>query len=69
MRARLGGLTAVSGVVTWDRRAGTVRARLRLSGARTGTLRIGWSTQATRAVASLRGTLNGRRVLLRMPAP
>ena len=60
---------AVSGTVDWNRRAGTVRARLRLSGARTGMLRLGWSTRATRAVASLRGRLGGRVVRLRTPAP
>ena len=66
---RFVGDLAVSGVVKWDRRAGTVGARLRLGGARKGTLRIGWSTRSVRAVASLRGTLGGRRVLLRIPAP
>ncbi len=60
---------AVHGTVDWDRRAGTVRARLRLSGATAGTLRIGWDTRATRAVATLRGTLAGRAVRLTMPAP
>ena len=68
-RVRFVGDVAVSGVVEWDRRRGAIRARLRLSGASTGKLRIGWSTRATRAVASLRGTLGGRRVRLRTPAP
>ena len=60
---------AVSGSVEWNRRAGTVRARLRLAGARRGTLRIGWSTRAPRAVASIRGTIGGRAVRLSTPAP
>jgi hypothetical protein len=56
----------VSGIVVWDRRAGTVRARLRVP---EGSLRIGWSTRAPRALASVRGTLAGHPVRLRMPAP
>jgi pimeloyl-ACP methyl ester carboxylesterase len=66
---RFVGDTAVSGTVDWDRRAGTVRARLRLSGAASGTLRIAWSTRAAHAIASLRGTLGGRVVRLQTPAP
>ncbi len=34
-----------------------------------GMLRIGWSTRARRAVASMRGELGGRVVRLRTPAP
>jgi pimeloyl-ACP methyl ester carboxylesterase len=60
---------AVSGTVRWDRRTGTVRARLRLGGAAHGRLRIAWSTGATRAVATLRGTVGGRPARLTMPAP
>jgi pimeloyl-ACP methyl ester carboxylesterase len=60
---------AVSGSVEWIRRAGTVRARLRLTGARRGNLRIGWSTRATRALASITGTIDGRSVRLSTPAP
>jgi pimeloyl-ACP methyl ester carboxylesterase len=56
----------VSGIVVWDRRSGTVRARLRVP---EGSLRIGWSTRAPRALASVRGTLAGRAVRLSMPAP
>ena len=66
---RFAGDLAVSGTVDWNRRAGTVSARLRLSGAHTGMLSLGWSTRATRAVASLRGELSGRAVRLRTPAP
>lgn len=56
----------VSGTVVWDRRVRTVRARLRVP---KGNLWIGWSTRATRARASVRGTLRGRAVRLHMPAP
>ena len=34
-----------------------------------GRLRLAWSLNETRAVASLRGRLGGRRVVLSMPAP
>ena len=60
---------AVSGSVEWNRREGTVRARLRLAGARRGTLGIAWSTRATRALASITGTIGGRSVRLSTPAP
>jgi hypothetical protein len=60
---------AVGGTVSWDRRAGRVRARLRLRGAARGTLRIAWSTTSTHAFANLHGTVGGRSVSLRMPAP
>jgi hypothetical protein len=59
----------VSGSVAWNRRAGNVRASLSLGGANGGRLRIGWSTRALRAVASVRGTLGGRAVRLATPAP
>ena len=60
---------AVSGTVEWDRRAGRVTGRLRLTGARTGRLRIGWRTRETHALASLRGRLGGRVVRVVTPAP
>ena len=60
---------AVSGRATWDRRARGVAARLRLSGARRGTLRIVWSTTQQRATAEISGRIGGRPVRLRMPAP
>jgi pimeloyl-ACP methyl ester carboxylesterase len=60
---------AVSGRVTWNRRAGRVSARLRLDGAVSGGLTLRWRTGDTRAVASMRGTLDGRPVRLRTPAP
>ena len=60
---------AVSGRVVWDRRAGAVSARLRVRGPRSGRLRIRWRTRDVRSVASLRGRLGGRSVLLRTAAP
>lgn len=60
---------AVSGEVVWDRRRSRVRARLRLDGAARGRLRLGWRLDEQRAEARVRGTLGGRRVRLRMPAP
>jgi pimeloyl-ACP methyl ester carboxylesterase len=56
----------VSGTLEWDRRAGRVTARLRVRG---GTLRVAWSATATRAIASVSGTLGGRTVRLATPAP
>ena len=67
--ARFVGDVAVTGKVAWDRRAGTVRARIRLSDAASGRLRIAWDARAVRATARLRGSLGGRRVYLRTPAP
>ena len=68
-RTRFVSDVAVSGRVVWDRRAGTVTARLRTAGARSGSLRIRWRTRDTRSVASLRGQLGSRRVQLLTPAP
>ncbi|HEU0023747.1 MAG TPA: alpha/beta hydrolase [Thermoleophilaceae bacterium] len=59
----------VSGRVIWNRRAGNVRAELRLSGIHRGRLRIAWRTQALRSVASLSGRVGGHRVRLQTPAP
>ena len=36
---------AVSGLAVWDRRAGRYRARLRLSGKRSGLLRVSWPSR------------------------
>jgi pimeloyl-ACP methyl ester carboxylesterase len=60
---------AVSGRVVWNRRKGTATAALRVSGSAGGRVRIGWSTVAPRAFAAIRGTLGGRAVRLRTPAP
>jgi pimeloyl-ACP methyl ester carboxylesterase len=60
---------AVSGRAVWDRRAGAVSARLRVSGPRSGRLSIRWRTRAVHSVASLRGRLGGRAVDLAMAAP
>lgn len=59
----------VSGRVVWNRRAGTVRARLRLAGAARGRILLRWRVTAPRAVASISGTIAGRRVRLTTPAP
>jgi pimeloyl-ACP methyl ester carboxylesterase len=74
LRLRLRGVRfvrdlAVSGLAEWDRRRLVVTARLRLSGARDGRLRLRWRTRASRAQATLRGTLGDRPVRLRTPAP
>ncbi len=68
-RTRFVSDVAVSGRAVWDRRAGTVSARLRVRGPRSGRLRIRWRTRDVRSVASLRGRLGGRSVLLRTAAP
>ena len=60
---------AVSGRVAWDRRDGSVKAALRLSGTVRGHVRIAWSTVTPRAFAAIKGTLGGRAVRLRTPAP
>ena len=60
---------AVSGRAVWDRREGSVSARLRVSGPRSGMLRIAWRTRDPRSVASLRGRLGGHPVRLSTPAP
>ena len=59
---------AASGVAVWDRRKQRYRARLRLSGKRTGRLRVSWPSHVD-ATARITGRLDGRRVLLRTPAP
>lgn len=74
VRLRLRGMRfvddlAVSGLVVWDRRASKVSARLRVAGAVTGKLRLSWPLDQTSAVASISGTLGGRGVRLRTPAP
>ena len=74
VRFRLRGLrfvrdVAVSGGAAWDRRARRVRARVRLTGVRRGTLRIGWATGRRDAPATIAGRLGGRPIRLRMPAP
>jgi pimeloyl-ACP methyl ester carboxylesterase len=58
---------AVSGTATWRPADGAVRANLRLPGR--GRLRIRWSTQRPLAVATLDGTLGGRRLRATMLAP
>ena len=60
---------AVSGDVEWDRRASRVSARLRVAGPVSGRLRVRWRLDRVRAIARISGTLGGRDVRLRMPAP
>ena len=60
---------AVSGTVEWSRRESRVTARLRLRGAVSGRLRLRWRIDDVRAVAFMTGTLDGRPVRLRTPAP
>jgi pimeloyl-ACP methyl ester carboxylesterase len=60
---------AVSGRVVWDRRASRVTARLALAGPVSGRLRLQWPLDVARAVVSIHGTLGGRGVRLRTPAP
>ena len=60
---------AVSGRAVWDRRAWRVHARLRLSGAATGVLRVSFATDAKGAVATISGRVGQRTVHLQMPAP
>jgi hypothetical protein len=60
---------AVSGTIEWNRRASRVGARLKLDGAVTGRLRLRWRTDEVRAAAFMTGTLDGRPVRLRTPAP
>jgi pimeloyl-ACP methyl ester carboxylesterase len=66
---RFVGDLATSGVVRWDRRRSRVSARLTLSGAVRGRVTIRWRLDELRAVATVAGTLGGRAVRLRMPAP
>ena len=60
---------AVSGRAAWDREALRMTGRVRLSGARTGRLRIAWATGVKAATATVRGKLGGRAVRLTLPAP
>ena len=60
---------AVSGWAVWDRRAWRVHARLRLSGAAAGVLRVSFATDATGAVATISGRVGQRTVHLQTPAP
>ena len=60
---------AVGGRAAWDREARRMSARVRLSGARTGRLRVAWATGVRTATATVRGKLGGRAVRLTLPAP
>ena len=64
-RARFADDLAVTGRATWNRHTGAVSARLELRGAVAGDLHLRW--RGERATAT--GTLDGRRVVLVLPAP
>lgn len=66
-RARFARDVPVSGRATWRLADGAVRATLRLHGR--GRLRARWSTRRPLAVATLDGTLGGRRLRATMLAP
>lgn len=73
VRLRLRGVRFVadlagSGVAVWDRRKQRYRARLRVSGKRSGVLRVAWPSRVN-AMARIRGRLGGRVVRLSTPAP
>ncbi len=61
----------VSGTARWDFRHGDVTADVtsRLSDGTDGQLRIRWSTREQHAIAQLRGSIEGRRMAAKMPAP
>ncbi len=67
--AQFVGDLAVRGRAAWDREALRMSARVRLSGARAGRLRIAWATGVRTATATVRGKLGGRKVRLTLPAP
>jgi hypothetical protein len=61
---------AVSGVARWNRHGERMRVNLRLGGTGPhGRLHGAWDTRRTGAIAVLTGTLAGRSVRLRFPAP
>lgn len=62
---------AVTGTGSMPRGAGTARMEMKIKGAGTdvGTLTITWPTRAAGARARIRGTIGGRVVDLRAPAP
>jgi len=61
---------AVSGSIDYPGRSGLVRARLTVTGTPArGTLELEWREGANAPRASVRGTLNARRVMAEAPAP
>jgi pimeloyl-ACP methyl ester carboxylesterase len=62
---------AVSGRAIWNRAAGRVRATLRLTGpaGAAGAVTVSFPTRGAGARATVTGTLGGRRVHVRLPAP
>jgi pimeloyl-ACP methyl ester carboxylesterase len=61
---------AVSGTATWDRKSSVLQAKLTVVGPHglRGHLRIRWSTNKKAATATEKGTIDNRRVTLKMPA-
>jgi pimeloyl-ACP methyl ester carboxylesterase len=60
---------AVTGGGTVPRGAGTAHVSLRLSGVATGRVQLRWQTRRVRAHVRITGTINGRTIDLRAPAP
>jgi len=62
---------AVSGTVRWNRADGRIRASVTVDGpgVEAGHLHLAWNDWATDAVAAVSGTVGGRSVRLRLPAP
>jgi pimeloyl-ACP methyl ester carboxylesterase len=62
---------AVTGTMTWNRRAYVANAPLQVSGSSgtRGTIQVTFATNATGALAHIRGTVDGHRVRLVVPAP
>jgi hypothetical protein len=62
---------SVSGTARWNRASSRLKAKVSLTGPHglTGSLQIRWSTSKAGATASVRGTVGGRSVALKMPAP
>ena len=60
---------AVSGSATIDSATGVVTSRLVLAGAAGGSVSVAWQMTGPRALATIDGTINGRRVHATMPAP
>jgi hypothetical protein len=61
---------AVDGTATWDRRTGQVEADLEVTATgASGSLTVAWDESAPGAIATARGTLDGRPISVNLPAP
>jgi pimeloyl-ACP methyl ester carboxylesterase len=68
--ARFSDDVAVDGTATWDRASGQVEADLELTATgAAGSLSVAWDDSAAGAIATARGTLEGRPVSVTLPAP